>query len=182
MAQRWRRRAALTVVPLKHYTHQSMSNLPIPPSPNLPNARAVALYPSLAFFEGTMISVGRGTKKPFQLYGAPNYSVKKFSFIPKSREGAHHPKYKDRRCYGVDLSKNAPKVRALNLSYLLDAYDNYSKKEKFFLNNGFFDALAGSDTLRKQILSGMTEAQIRQSWQKDLKRFKKIRQKYLLYP
>jgi len=182
--ERWLKdgkKAALTVIPLKHYTHQSTYTLPIPPSPNLPNARAVALYPSLAFFEGTVMSAGRGTKKPFQLYGAPNYSVKKFSFIPKSREGAHHPKYKGRRCYGADLSKSPLKVRTLNLSYLLDAYDKYTKKEKFFLNNGFFDALAGNSTLRKAVLDGMTEAQIRQSWQKDLKKFKKIRQKYLLY-
>ena len=100
-----RKKAELTVIPLAQYTHQSSYVLAVKPSPNLPNGRAVALYPSLAFFEGTVISAGRGTKKPFQLYGAPQYSVKKFSFVPKSRSGAKYPKFKGKRCYGVDLSK-----------------------------------------------------------------------------
>jgi uncharacterized protein YbbC (DUF1343 family) len=161
-------------------------SLPVKPSPNLPNDRAVSLYSSLAFFEGTVISAGRGTKKPFQLYGAPNYKVKKFSFIPKSRVGAKYPKFKGKRCYGVNLSKTDIKKerigQKLNLDYLKDAYANTPNKKGFFRNGKFFDKLAGSDQLRKQIRLGTSEKMIRKSWEKDLERFLKIRKKYLLYP
>ena len=187
--ERWLKGGAkvqLTVIPLANYTHQSFYSLPVKPSPNLPNDRAVALYPSLAFFEGTVISAGRGTKKPFQLYGAPKYEIKKFSFVPQSRPGAKYPKFKGKRCYGVDLSKtDFKKDRAkqkLNLDYLQDAYTNYPDKKRFFLKNRFIDKLAGSDQLRKQILSGTSEKMIRKSWERDLEKFKKIRKKYLLYP
>ncbi len=187
--ERWLKggaKAKLTVIPLANYTHDSFYSLPVKPSPNLPNDRAIALYPSLAFFEGTVISAGRGTKKPFQLYGAPKYRVKKFSFVPQSRSGAKYPKFKGKRCYGVDLSRsNFKKKRAkakLNLSYLRDAYANYPDKKRFFLKNRFIDRLAGSDQLRRQILSGDSEEVIRRSWQKDLNKFKQIRKKYLLYP
>lgn len=176
----------LTVIPLANYTHRSFYSLPVNPSPNLPNDRAVALYPSLAFFEGTVISAGRGTKKPFQLYGAPKYKVKKFSFVPKSRPGAKYPKFKGKRCYGIDLSKtDFRENRAsqhLNLGYLQDAYANYPDKKSFFLKNQFIDKLSGSDELRRQIASGVSEKTIRKSWEKDLNTFKKIRKKYLLYP
>ena len=180
------REVELTVVPLANYTHRSFYSLPVKPSPNLPNDRAVALYPSLAFFEGTVISAGRGTKKPFQLYGAPKYEVKKFFFVPESKPGAKYPKFKGKRCYGVDLSKtdfrkNRAKQR-LNLSYLQDAYTNYPDKKGFFLKNRFMDSLAGSDQLRKQIESGASEETIRKSWERDLETFKHIRKKYLLYP
>ncbi len=187
--ERWLKggvKAKLTVIPLTNYTHDSFYSLPVKPSPNLPNDRAVALYPSLAFFEGTVISAGRGTKKPFQLYGAPKYRVKKFSFVPRSRAGAKYPKFKGERCYGVDLSrsnfKKKRKKRELNLSYLQDAYANYPDKKRFFLKNRFIDKLAGSSQLRKQISSGISESAIRKSWQKDLNRFKRIRKKYLIYP
>ena len=176
----------LTVVPLANYTHRSFYSLPIKPSPNLPNDRAIALYPSLAFFEGTVISAGRGTKKPFQLYGAPKYEVKKFSFVPKSRPGAKYPKFKGKRCYGVDISKTdfmkSRDKQRLNLSYLQDAYANYPDKKGFFLKNRFMDSLAGSNQLRLQIASGTSEETIRKSWEKDLDKFKQIREKYLLYP
>jgi len=176
----------LTVVPLANYTHRSFYSLPVKPSPNLPNDRAVALYPSLAFFEGTVVSAGRGTKKPFQLYGAPRYQLKKFYFVPRSRPGAHSPKFKGKRCYGVDLSKTDFKkdrmTQRLNLSYLQDAYANYPDKKGFFLKNRFMDSLSGSDQLRKQITSGASKETIRKSWEKDLEEFKKIRKKYLLYP
>ncbi|MEA3491959.1 MAG: DUF1343 domain-containing protein [Campylobacterota bacterium] len=176
----------LTVIPLANYTHDSFYSLPIKPSPNLPNDRAITLYPSLAFFEGTVMSAGRGTEKPFQLYGAPKYRVKKFSFVPQSRAGAKYPKFKGERCYGVDLSRDSFKKkrakRELNLSYLRDAYAKYPDKKSFFLKNRFIDRLAGSDQLRKQILAGTSESAIRKSWQKDLNRFKRIRKKYLLYP
>jgi uncharacterized protein YbbC (DUF1343 family) len=176
----------LDVIPLANYTHKSVYSLPVKPSPNLPNDKAIALYPSLAFFEGTVISAGRGTKKPFQLYGAPKYKVKKFSFVPRSRPGAKYPKFKGKRCYGVNLSKiNIQKIRAkgkLDLGYLQDAYTNTPNKKTFFLKNRFIDKLAGTDQLRKQILSGTSEQSIRKSWGKDLKKFKQIRKKYLLYP
>jgi len=176
----------LTVIPLANYTHQSFYSLPIKPSPNLPNDRAVALYPSLAFFEGTVISAGRGTKKPFQLYCANKYDIKKLFVIPKSRPGAHSPKFKGNRCYGVDLSQTDVKkdrdTQLLDLSYLRDAYANYPDKKSFFLKNKFIDSLAGSDKLRKQIVSGTSEKTIRKSWKRDLDTFKKIRKKYLLYP
>lgn len=176
----------LSVIPLANYTHHSFYSLPVKPSPNLPNDRAIALYPSLAFFEGTVISAGRGTKKPFQLYGAPKYKIKKFSFVPRSKSGAKYPKFKDKRCYGVDLSKtNFSKNRAtqrLNLNYLQDAYANYPDKKSFFLKNRFMDSLAGSDQLRLQIASGASEKKIRKSWERDLDRFRQIRKKYLLYP
>ena len=174
----------LQVIPLKHYTHQKTYTLPVKPSPNLPNARAVLFYPSLAFFEGTVISAGRGTSKPFQLYGAPKYSKKRFSFVPKSRLGAKYPKFKRERCYGIDLStEKLRREKKLNLSYLNDAYIYYTDKKHFFLNGGkFFDKLAGTDDLRKQIISGVSDAVIRKSWKKDLRVFKNIRKKYLLYP
>ncbi len=179
-------RAKLTVVPLANYTHTGFYSLPIKPSPNLPNDRSIALYPSLAFFEGTVFSAGRGTKKPFQLYGHPRYTRHQFFFVPRSREGAKNPKFKNRRCYGVDLAgKNVRKIRKekrLNLDYLLDAYHHFPAQQHFFLKNRFIDKLAGSDTLRTQVLSGATEKQIRKSWQKDLDHFKRIRKKYLLYP
>ena len=178
--------AKLTVVPLVNYAHKDSYSLPVKPSPNLPTDRAIALYPSLAFFEGTAISAGRGTDKPFQLYGAPLYGVKKFSFVPESKPGAQYPKYKDKLCYGVDLSKSHVKQirfkQQLDLSYLLDAYANYQNKKDFFLKNKFIDALAGSDKLRLQIESGISEKMIRKSWEQDLDKFKKIRKKYLLYP
>lgn len=176
----------LTVIPLLHYRHKSFYALPVKPSPNLSNDRAIALYPSLAFFEGTRISAGRGTAIPFQLYGAPRYGIKKFSFVPRARAGAKYPKFKGKRCYGVDLSKRSVqsirREKQLNLHYLLDAYAHYSDKKDFFLKNRFFDRLAGTDRLRQQIKAGASEKEIRKSWQKDLKKFKKIRKKYLLYP
>ena len=180
------REVELTVVPLANYTHQSFYSLPVKPSPNLPNDMAVILYPSLALFEGTVISAGRGTKKPFQLYGAPKYKVKKFFFVPQSRPGAKYPKFKGKRCYGVDLSradfKKEYEKQQLNLTYLQDAYAKYPNKKVFFLKNRFIDKLSGSDQLRKQIESGVSEKAIRKSWAKDLDSFKQIRKKYLLYP
>ncbi len=180
------KKVALTVVPLANYTHQSFYTLPVKPSPNLPNDMAVLLYPSLALFEGTVISEGRGTTKPFQLYGAPEYKVKNFFFVPQSRPGATYPKFKGKRCYGIDLSetdfKKQYQKQQLNLTYLQDAYANYPNKKAFFLKNRFIDKLSGSDQLRKQIESGVSEKEIRKSWEKDLDSFKQIRKKYLLYP
>jgi len=187
--ERWLKggvQAKLTVVPLANYTHQSFYSLPVKPSPNLPNDRAIALYPSLAFFEGTVFSAGRGTGKPFELYGAPEYRIQKFSFVPRSRAGAKYPKFKGKRCWGLDLSSRSlnaiRREKELNLSYLLDAYRNYPDKRTFFLKNRFIDKLAGTSSLRKQVASGMSESAIRKSWRKELHQFKQIRKKYLLYP
>ena len=171
---------------MANYTHKSVYSLPVKPSPNLPNDRAIALYPSLAFFEGTVFSAGRGTKTPFQLYCADKYSNKHFSVTPRSRAGAQYPKFKGKRCYGVDLSKKSVnalrKESSLNLAYLQDAYANYPDKKHFFSHRKFFDKLAGNSQLRKQIEAGVSEKEIRKSWQKELSKFKKIRKKYLLYP
>jgi len=176
----------LKVIKLQNYRHDKFYHLPIKPSPNLPNDLSIALYPSLALFEGTVISAGRGTTKQFQLYGAPKYKKREFSFVPKPMTGAKYPKYRGQRCYGVDLSHVDVKVvhqaQSMNLTYLLDAYKNYDDKANFFLKNGFFERLAGNSKLRKQIEAGQSAAVIRGSWQKDLKQFKKMREKYLLYP
>jgi len=179
-------KADLRVIPLQAYRHSDFYHLPLKPSPNLPNDLSIALYPSLALFEGTEVSVGRGTKKQFQLYGAPKYRKKGFSFVPTPQEGARYPKHQGQRCYGVDLSgldaKKLHREETMSLAYLLDAYENYSDKKHFFLKNRFFDRLAGCDTLREQIVRGDSEAVIREGWQAGLKRFKEIRKKYLLYP
>jgi uncharacterized protein YbbC (DUF1343 family) len=176
-------RANLNVIKLGNYTHNSFYSLDIKPSPNLPNDLSIYLYPSLAFFEGTPFSAGRGTTEQFQVYGSPYYKKKNFSFKPISREGAKYPKYQNKKCYGVDLTmKNISTSEGINLNYLLDAYKNYPYKKKFFLKSRFIDKLAGSSKLRKQVLSGKSVKQIKKSWQKDLEVFKQMRQNYLLYP
>jgi len=173
----------LKVIRLGNYTHDSAYSLMVKPSPNLPNDLSVYLYPSLAFFEGTTFSVGRGTTQQFQLYGSPYYTKKYFSFKPISREGAKHPKHENKVCYGVDLSGEVISINdGINLEYILDAYKHYPYKKKFFLKNKFIDKLAGSSHLREQILAGKTAKSIKESWQKGLNNFKAIRQNYLIYP
>ena len=177
------RKAKLQVVHLGNYTHNTPYSLSVKPSPNLPNDLSIYLYPSLAFFEGTPLSAGRGTNMQFQIYGSPYYRKTAFTFTPVSREGAKYPKYQNKKCYGVDLRGEFITVSdGINLSYILDAYKNYRFKNKFFLKNRFIDKLAGSSRLRRQIQAGKSAKQIKQSWQKGLKRFKAIRQKYLIYP
>jgi len=173
----------LTVIPMKKYTRNMMVKLPVKPSPNLPNWKAVYLYPSLSFFEGTIVSVGRGTDKPFQIYGYPGINGN-YVFTPESTPGASlHPKLENKTSRGEDLTAFAENYRKnppqLHLQWLLKAYHELSGKHTFF--NNYFDKLAGTDQLRKQIEAGFTEKQIRQSWQKDLQKFKKTRAKYLLY-
>lgn len=177
----------LKVVTCKHYTHSTPYNLPIKPSPNLPNMRSIYLYPSLCFFEGTVASVGRGTNTQFQVYGHPDYPPEApHIFIPLSMPGAKNPKLKNKLCKGFDLTKKSPEeIRAearLNLSYLIDFYRNFPDKENFFLENKWIDKLAGGPHLREQIIAGKTEEEIRASWQPGLEQFKKVRKKYLLYP
>jgi len=172
----------LTVIPCQNYTHDSLYSLPIAPSPNLPNMTSVYLYPSLCLLEGTRISVGRGTDKPFQQYGAPDYRHTSYSFTPHSMKGAHHPKFLDQRCYGVDVSKSAKTIlqkKQLNLHWLIDAYHNTKNKAHFFKSS--FNLLAGNKLLQEQIKRKIPATAIRQSWQNDLEKFKAIRKKYLLY-
>tara|TARA_B100002052_G_scaffold179913_2_gene163871 strand:+ start:73996 stop:75138 length:1143 start_codon:yes stop_codon:yes gene_type:complete len=168
----------LKIIKITGYNHDSHYDLPIKPSPNLPNSRSINLYPSLCLFEGTNISVGRGTKFPFQHFGAP-YIKSNYSFVPKSGKGSKYPKHENKICYGTDLRFQENYLDQLNLVWLINCYKESSEKEKFF--NNFFDKLAGNDKLRKQIISGKSIDEIRKSWQNDLVNFKKIRNKYLLY-
>lgn len=174
----------MTVIPCENYTHISHYTLPVSPSPNLKNNTAIYLYPSLCFFEGTVISVGRGTDFPFQMYGHPDLKGFDFSFTPVSKPGATSPPLKGLLCHGEMIATNSEaallKVQdQLNLTWLLRAYEHFPNKEKFF--NSFFKNLAGTDLLQKQIAMGQSEKEIRKSWQADLDKFKLIRKKYLLY-
>ena len=176
----------LTVVPLEGYTHATRYELPVAPSPNLQTSEAVFLYPSLCLFEGTNISVGRGTDKPFEMYGAPQLKVGDYRFTPHAIPGvSENPPFKGQECRGFLLHDVAAaeldNPGRLNLSYLLTAYRNCADKEQFFLKNNFIDKLAGTDQLRKQIVEGLTEEEIRASWQPDLEHFRKVRAQYLLY-
>jgi uncharacterized protein YbbC (DUF1343 family) len=173
----------LTVINCAGYTHKSRYTLPVPPSPNLPNQRAIFLYPTLCFFEGTAISVGRGTNKPFQQYGHPLLMNSETSFVPKSTEGAMNPPFKNEVCFGFDLS-NSNDVedsiqQGIQIDILIKAYNNFPNKELYF--NSFFKKLAGNDLLQTQIKQGFTAAQIKATWQVDLYNFMQIRKKYLLY-
>ena len=177
----------LAVVKLQHYTHNTRYVLPVPPSPNLPNAESIYLYPSLCLFEGTNISVGRGTTLPFQIFGAPMMKGGDYTFTPAPIRGvSENPPHNGKACHGYYLKEYATthldSANSFNLQYLLTAYRQYSDKEHFFINANFFDKLAGSDQLRKQLVAGMSEEEIRMSWQEDLENFKSIRKKYLLYP
>ncbi|WP_299839153.1 DUF1343 domain-containing protein [uncultured Tenacibaculum sp.] len=173
----------LTVVPIKNYTHHSTYSLPIKPSPNLPNDTSINLYPSLCFFEGTNVSVGRGTSKQFQIVGSPFHHLKRhhYNFTPKPNEGAKYPKHENKECYGYDLSSEE-RLQQLNLQWLIEFYNahkEYSKEKAFFTS--FFTKLAGTKQLQQQIEDGLSEEEIRKTWQKDLEEFKKVRAKYLLY-
>ena len=174
----------LKTITLNHYNHTDYFNLPIKPSPNLLNMSAVYLYPTLCLFEGTVVSVGRGTMKPFQILGHPKLESENYSFTPMAIKGmSADPPYKHQKCFGYDLSDYSLSIlkneKKLNLFWLLDLYQRLSSKGEFF--TPFFDKLAGTDVLRKQIIAGKKEEEIRQSWQEDLIQFKKIRKKYLLY-
>jgi uncharacterized protein YbbC (DUF1343 family) len=175
----------LEIIKCDKYTHKSRYQLPIPPSPNLQNMNAVYLYPSLCFFEGTEVSVGRGTRFAFETIGSPEYPGGDFSFTPQSIKGvSENPKHKGVLCKGYDLrmigTLEIMNEGELNLSYLIDFYNKSKSKSAFFTS--FFNKLAGNDDLRKQIESGFSEKEIKESWKKDLTEFKKIRKKYLLYP
>ncbi|MBL4905802.1 MAG: DUF1343 domain-containing protein [Flavobacteriaceae bacterium] len=170
----------LTVIPLKNYTYNSTYSLPLRPSPNLPNDKSINLYASLCMFEGTNVSVGRGTEMQFQIFGSPylpsdSYN---FTFTPQPNFGSKTPKHMNRECYGLDLSKTE-NLSSLNFSWLIDAYNSSAEKDKFF--NGSFNRLAGTPKLKEQIEQGLTFKEIKATWQKDLMDFKEIRERYLIY-
>lgn len=165
----------LTVIPCENYSHNIVYKLPIKPSPNLPNHQSIKLYPSLCLFEGTTVSVGRGTSTPFQIYGSPELKGT-YSFTPKSGPGSKYPKHENKMCYGEDLSTYKT-TKTLNLSWLIESYKVSS--QPFF--KPFFTKLAGTKKLQEQIESGLTEQEIKATWAKDLKAFKQTRTKYLLY-
>ena len=177
----------LIVVPCLNYTHQVFYELPVKPSPSLTHIRGIYWYPSLCFFEGTNVSLGRGTEHPFEQIGAPQY-VGRFThtFTPTAIESVPDPPFKDQRCYGLDLSQmpldSLRQQKGIQLSYLLKMYQAAPDKKAFFLANRYFDTLAGTSALRQQIEQGWTEAQIRDSWQVELEKFKQKRRAYLLYP
>ena len=173
-------KADLTVIPMKNYSHDVAYTLPVKPSPNLLNDVAINLYPSLCFFEGTIVSAGRGTNQQFQIFGAPSLPSAHFpyTFTPQSNEGAKYPKYKGELCNGLDLSR-AKKLNRLNLEWLTEAYVGFGKKPEFF--NSFFTKLAGTKKLQEQIEKGYTYPEIRKTWIRDLEDYNKMRQPYLLY-
>lgn len=173
----------LVVIKCTNYTHSTLYELPVKPSPNLPNQNSVYLYPSLCFFEGTNLSLGRGTSFPFQVFGSPDLPDRGFSFTPESIPGAKNPPLIGVKCFGTDL-RDAIKMKLvprpeLNLEWLINAYKDFPKKEKFF--NSYFDVLAGGPVLREQIQKGMSAGDIRATWKDGLAKFSKIRERYLLY-
>jgi uncharacterized protein YbbC (DUF1343 family) len=186
MGEKWLKATdpELTIVECRNYTHASRYNLPVPPSPNLKTMAAIYLYPSLCLFEGTVVSVGRGTDLPFQQFGHPALSKYSYTFTPTARTGATDPPLKNKRCYGLLVASDAEEAlkltdHKLQLKWLLDAYRSYPEQPKFF--NAYFKKLAGTDLLQQQIAQGATEEQIRASWKADLDHFRSIRKKYLLY-
>lgn len=172
----------VTVIKCKNYTHQTMYQLPIPPSPNLPNMKAVYLYPSICYFEATPVSLGRGTQLPFQVYGHPNMTGYNYSFTPQSTSGAKNPPQLGRLCHGVNLSELSEeeiRKKGVDLSYLIDAYRNLNMDDYFF--RPFFERLIGTDYVRKMIEQGKDADEIKAMWKEDVEKFKVQRRPYLLY-
>lgn len=175
----------LLYVPVRNYTHQTKYDLPISPSPNLKNMAAIYLYTSTCFFEGTPISLGRGTDYPFQMYGHPAFRNMPYSFKPISMPGARKPPLQNQKCNGRFISNNAEEAYMITkdgivLDYLIEAYKAYPNKANFFTS--FFNLLAGTNELQAQIKKGMSAEAIKKTWQKDLENYKTIRAKYLIYP
>lgn len=175
----------LSIIMAPNYNHNISYDLPVKPSPNLPNTTSILLYPSLCFFEGTSLSIGRGTDKQFQIIGHPSLNEMAYTFTPQKNEGAKYPKLENEQCYGIDLSTIDKKTfflkQQLNLAWLIDMYNVFPDKANFFLENNFFDKLAGTADLQQQIKEGLSEETIRAFWQADLSAYKKMRKKYLLY-
>ena len=176
------KKVKLTVIKCKNYTHQTRYELPIAPSPNLPNMHSIYLYPSTCYFEATPVSLGRGTDKPFQVYGHPDMKGYSFSFTPRSIDGAKNPPQLDKLCHGVDLTGIPDEeviARGINLEYLIDAYNNLGIGDEFFTS--FFEKLIGNGEIRKMIEEGKSAAEIKATWKDDVEKFKKQRKPYLLY-
>lgn len=172
----------VTVIKCKNYTHHSLYQLPVAPSPNLPNMKAIYLYPSTCYFEATPVSLGRGTSLPFQIYGHPNMRGYDYAFTPKSVLGAKNPPQLDKLCYGKDLSGLSDKEiweKGVDLSYVIDAYTNLNMGEHFF--RPFFELLIGTDYVRKMIIQGKSADEIKAMWKDDVEKFKVQRKPYLLY-
>ena len=173
----------IAVIKCTNYTHQSRYTLPVKPSPNLPDMRSIYLYPSMCYFEATPVSLGRGTDKAFQMYGHPNMKGHKYSFTPRSVDGAKNPPQLDRECFGVDL-RTEPSIEqinaeGINLEYVIDAYNNLNLDSHFF--RSFFELLIGRDYVRKMIMSGASAEEIKAMWAEDVAFFKEQRRPYLLY-
>ncbi len=176
----------LEVIACKNYDHETKYNLPVSPSPNLREMQSIYWYPSTCYFEGTVVSEGRGTDKPFQIFGHPSLPKNLFSFTPAANEGAKTGKCFGEKCYGYNLTGSQEETLEkidgqIQLKYFLEVYRLFPDKQKFFLANNFIDKLTGSDQFRQQVISGKTEKEIKASWQPGLQNFKKIRAKYLLY-
>lgn len=173
----------LTVVPCKNYTRDMEYVLPVKPSPNLPDMRSIYLYPSTCYFEATPVSLGRGTDKPFQMYGHPDMTGYEFSFTPRSVPGAKNPPQLDKLCYGVDLS-NEPidsiKAKGINLEYVIDAYNNLKLDDKKMFRS-FFELLVGQGYVREMIVAGKSAQEIEAMWSEDVEMFKEQRKPYLIY-
>ncbi|GAB6123905.1 exo-beta-N-acetylmuramidase NamZ family protein [Dysgonomonas termitidis] len=172
----------VTVIKCKNYTHQTLYQLPVPPSPNLPNMKSIYLYPSTCLFEATPVSLGRGTEFPFQVYGHPNMKGYSFSFTPQSIPGAKNPPQLNRECFGVDL-RNIPDEeifkKGFDLSYIIDAYKNLNLDDHFF--RPFFEKLVGVSYIRKMIMEGRSADEIKEMWKDDVEKFREQRKPYLLY-
>lgn len=172
----------ITVIPCRNYTHRSLYRLPIPPSPNLPDMKSVYLYPSTCYFEATPVSLGRGTDRPFQVYGHPDMKGCSYSFTPRSVPGAKNPPQLNKLCHGVDLSRLSEeeiRERGIDLSYVIDAYRNLNIGDRFF--RPFFERLIGRDYVRQMIEEGKSADEIKACWKEDVKKFKEQRRQYLLY-
>ncbi len=181
-----KKKCELTVIPCENYSHLDLYNLPIPPSPNLPNMSAVYLYPSLCWFEGTIVSVGRGTTAPFQVIGYPKNTTGKYEFTPRNIPGvATNPPHKNEKCTGHDLHEFGEFYMAsskeLYLEWLFGLYEKCTDKSKFFASEKFFDQLAGTEVLRKEIIRGAQVSEVRSTWKSEIEIFKLMRRKYLLY-
>tara|TARA_B100001564_G_scaffold347765_1_gene348880 strand:- start:1002 stop:2195 length:1194 start_codon:yes stop_codon:yes gene_type:complete len=174
------KKADLTVIKLKNYNRYEIYELPIPPSPNLPNSKAINLYPSLCLFEGTNVSVGRGTNLQFQIYGSPNLNEKtnKFYFTPKKNIGSKYPKNENILCFGKDL-RSEKVLNEINLDYIIDAYNGSTNKTSFF--NSYFIKLSGDDNLKNNIVLGKNSDDIKKEWKEGIDTFEKLRKKYFLY-
>ncbi len=172
----------INIIPIKNYTHDISYSLPIRPSPNLPNDKAINLYPSLGFFEGTTINAGRGTETQFQIFGSPDLAIEKhdYAFIPQPNFGAKYPKHQGEVCYGKDLRKTE-RLDSIRIDWLINAYKNSNNKDKFF-NTKSFTLHAGTEKLQQQIQQGKSSKEIKASWIEELQRFKTKRKKYLIYP